>query len=140
MKRAIILLIAVAVAASCCGCKKLLAGRKGPGEPVPEVTVGEGAAVEGSYAGAGTNPDGGTYACDVTIEKRGNVYGVMWYFDGKPGYEGTGILKGDTFVVGYAGPQGYGVVAYTVKADGSLDGTWTGRGATKTGTEKLKRK
>jgi hypothetical protein len=140
MRRVGILVVALAVAASCCGCKKLLAGRKGPSEPVPEVTAGGGAAVAGNYAGAGTNPDGGTYACDVTVAERGNVYRVMWYFDGELGYEGTGILKGNTFVVGYAGPQGYGVVAYTVKADGSLDGTWTGRGATNTGTEKLTRK
>jgi len=140
VKRAIIIGVIVAVAVSCCGCKKLLGGRKGPGESVPEVTVGEGAALAGTYAGAGTNPDGGTYACDVTVAKRGSVYRVMWYFDGKPGYEGTGILKGNTFVVGYAGPQGYGVVAYTVKADGALDGTWTGKGATRVGTEKLKRK
>ena len=140
MKRAIILVIVVAVAASCCGCRKLLAGRKAPGEPGPEVTAGgeaAGAAVEGSYAGAGTNPDGGTYKCDVTVAKRGNVYGVMWYFDGKLGYEGSGILKGNTFVVGYAGPQGYGIVAYTVAADGSLDGTWAGQGGTELGTEKL---
>ncbi len=143
MKRAIIIGVIVAVAVSCCGCKKLLGGRKAPGEPVPEITAGEeagAAAVVGSYTGAGTNPGGGTYSCDVTVAKRGNVYRVMWYFDGKLGYEGTGILKGNTFVVGFANPQGYGVVAYTIGRDGSLDGTWTGAGGTKVGTEKLKRK
>ena len=46
---------------------------------------------------------------------------------------------GKTFAAGFADRQGYGVVAYTVNADGSLDGTRTGKGATKTGTEKLTR-
>jgi hypothetical protein len=141
MRRVIIIGVALAVAASCCGCRKLLGERKGPTAPGPEApAAGAAPGLAGDYAGAGTNPDGSAYACDVKITPRGSVYAVAWYFDGRLGYEGSGILKGDTFVVGYAGPRGYGVVAYAVKADGSLDGTWTGKGATTTGTEKLTRK
>jgi len=78
--------------------------------------------------------------CDVTVSGKGDAYRVMWYLDGRLGYEGAGIAKGNTFVVGYAGPQGYGVAAYTVKADGSLDGTWAGKGSSNLGTGKLIRK
>jgi hypothetical protein len=138
VKRAIFLAVAFAVVASFAGCKKLERLAKSPGEPIPVVGGGGAAgAVEGDYAGFGTNPEGGSYECEVTVTRSGKVYRVMWYFDGKLGYEGTGILKGDTFVVGYAGPQGYGVVAYAVRADGSLEGTWAGKGSSKLGTEKL---
>jgi len=142
MKNALRLTAAAAIFLSLLACKKLEGLRGGPEEPLPAVEAGEagGANVEGKYAGAGTNPEGGTYSCDVAVTGRGSVYSVMWYFDGQPGYEGTGIVKGNTFVVGYAGPQGYGVVAYTVKADGTLDGTWTAAGATRVGTEKLEKK
>ncbi len=132
------------LACSLCACKKLKEMREGPGGPLP---FGEGGTedagvvgVEGSYTGTGTNPDGGSYECDVTVSRNGDAYSVMWYFDGRLGYEGAGILKGSTFVVGYARPQGYGVVAYAVKRDGSLDGTWAGKGSSKVGTEKLKKK
>jgi len=134
----------LALACSFCACKKLKEMREGPGGPLP---FGEGgkepvsaAGVAGKYTGSGTNPEGGSYECDVTVSRKGDAYGVMWYFDGALGYEGTGILKGNTFVVGYAGPQGYGVVAYVVKRDGSLDGTWAGKGSTKVGTENLKKR
>lgn len=50
----------------------------------------------------------------------------------------TAPLPFRSFAVGFASPAGYGVVAYTVGADGSLDGTWTGAGGTKTGAEILK--
>lgn len=131
----------LALACSLCACKKLAEMRKGPGGPLP--FGGEEratAALEGNYTGSGTNPGGGSYECDVTVSREGDAYRVMWYFGGALGYEGTGILKGNTFVVGYAGPQGYGVVAYAVKADGSLDGTWAGKGSSTLGTEKLTRK
>ncbi len=141
MKRAICLAAAFAVVASFAGCKKLERLAKSPGGRGPAAGGGEAAgSVEGEYVGSGTNPGGGSYKCEVTVTRSGKAYRVMWYFDGKPGYEGTGILKGDTFVVGYVGPQGYGVVAYEVKADGSLEGTWAGKGSPKLGTERLERK
>ncbi|NIT37035.1 MAG: hypothetical protein GTN49_11150 [candidate division Zixibacteria bacterium] len=97
--------------------------------------------VVGEYQGSGTNPGGqGSYTCDVAITKSGDVYAVQWFFDGELGYEGVGIVKDDLFCVGYTSSGSYGVVVYEVKADGSLDGTWTGAGATNVGTEKLKRK
>jgi hypothetical protein len=106
----------LALACSLCACKKLKELREGPSGPLP---FGEGetepAGVEGKYTGYGTTPHGASY-------------------------EGAGILKGNTLVVGYAAPQGYGVVVYEVKADGSLDGTWAAKGSSTVGTESLKKK
>jgi hypothetical protein len=129
--------VAVLVAGTFVGCDKL-PGREEP-DAKPPLEHGPAAGIEGMYEGSGTNPDGTAYECDVKIAPKGDAYGVIWYFDGQAGYEGTGILKGKTFVVGFASPDGYGVVAYTVGADGTLDGTWTGAGGTKTGTETLKK-
>ena len=93
--------------------------------------------VAGSYTGSGTNPDGSKYDTEVVITKVGQTYSVMWYFDGKPGYEGVGIMKNGLFCVGYANPNGYGIVVYEVKDDGTLEGIWTGPGAEKLGSETL---
>jgi hypothetical protein len=120
------------------GCDKL-PGREEP-DAEPPLERGPTAGIEGTYEGSGNNPDGTPYECEVEIAKKGDGYQVVWYFDGQAGYEGAGILKGNTFAVGFANPAGYGVVAYTVSADGSLDGTWTGAGGASTGTEKLEKK
>jgi hypothetical protein len=125
--------VAVLVVGLFIGCDKL------PWREKPDTGTAPAGGIEGSYTGSGTNPDGTTYDCNVKIARKGDAYRVTWYFDGQTGYEGTGILKGKTFVVGFANPQGYGVVAYTVGVDGTLDGTWTGAGGTKTGTETLKK-
>ena len=136
------LLCAAAVAALAVmqfvGCDKL-PGREEP-DAKPPLERGPAAGIEGTYEGRGTNPDGSSYDCEVTITKEGDGYQVVWYFEGQAGYEGAGILKGNTFAVGFASPQGYGVVAYTVNRDGSLDGTWTAAGGTATGAEKLEKK
>ncbi len=140
MKTILWLAVIAAVALGPLGCcKKFGGGKKGPTAPL---STREGGVrdIEGSYRGSGTNPGGGSYKCDVDISKAGSVYRVKWYFDGRLGYEGTGVLKRNTFVVGFANDQGYGVVAYTVKGDGTLDGTWTGKGNSRVGTEKLTRK
>jgi len=98
--------------------------------------------VVGSYVGHGTNPSGGSgpYDCDVTITKAGDVYNVQWFFGGQLGYEGVGLMKNGLFCVGYAARDGYGVVVYEVKSDGTLEGIWTTPGFTDLGTETLKRK
>ncbi len=140
MKKLTWLAVAAVVVASVVACSKLTGGKKETPGPAGPVATEAGAAVEGNYTGAGTNPGGGSYKCDVTVAKAGTVYKVTWYFGGKPGYEGMGVVRGNTFVVGFANSSGYGVVAYTVNADGSLDGTWTGKGATKVGMETLKKK
>jgi hypothetical protein len=119
------------------GCDKL-PGREEP-DAKPPLEYGPSIGIEGTYDVSGTNPDGTEYECEVGITKKGESYQVIWYFEGQAGYEGRGILRGNTFVVGFANPASYGVVVYTVNADGSLDGTWAAAGGTKTGTETLKK-
>lgn len=95
----------------------------------------------GSYRGHGINPGrGGSYDCEVAIKQNGEVFAVKWFFDGKLGYEGVGIIKNGLFCVGYAAPNAYGVVVYEIKTDGTLEGVWTAPGFTELGTETLKRK
>ena len=54
---------------------------------------------------------------------------------------GVGIRRGDLFVVGYRDErQKYGVFAYAINADGSLEGTSAYQDVTKTGTETLAKK
>lgn len=129
----------VLIAASL-ACSKFTGKKEGDTStpPPPPVLPSSGeVSVGGNYAGTGTNEDGSSYSCDVVITREGDRYKAVWYFNGKPGYEGVGIKKGQTFVVGFANNQGYGVVAYTVNGDGSLDGLWAAKGAAKTCSERL---
>jgi hypothetical protein len=93
--------VAALAVAQFIGCDKL-PGREEP-ETKPPLERGPAAGIEGTYEGSGTNPDGTPYECEVTITEKGDGYQVIWYFDGQPGYEGAGILKGNTFGVGFAG-------------------------------------
>lgn len=139
----IILIIAALTAVQFAGCARLFNRDKPEDAPVAidtDVPLPAGDII-GTYEGSGENPGGaGSYDCTVEISRAGEGYVVVWLFDGQPGYEGSGILMDSTLVVGFANPNGYGIVAYTVNPDGSLDGTWAGMGDTKTGTEMLRRK
>ena len=137
----IIFLVAALALLQFAGCAKLF-NRDEPKEtPFTMDAPPKTGDITGTYEGSGENPGGaGGYDCTVEISKTGEGYMVVWFFDGQPGYEGSGILKDNTLVVGFANPNGYGIVAYTVNPDGSLDGTWAGAGGTTMGTEMLKRK
>jgi hypothetical protein len=111
--------VAALVFATFIGCEKL------PGREEPDAGPTPACGIEGSYTGRGTNPDGTTYECDVKIARKGDAYSVTWYFDGQAGYEGAGILRGNTLVVGFAA---------TAAAD--VAGTYTG-GGTKPGGTRL---
>ncbi len=137
----VILIIAVLAVVQFAGCAKLLNREKVKETPDTTEFAVPMDGIAGSYEGGGVNPGGtGSYDCTVEITRASEGYTVVWYFDGQPGYEGSGILKDNTLVVGFANAQGYGVVAYTVNPDGSLDGTWTGQGNPETGTETLRKK
>jgi hypothetical protein len=90
--------VVAVVAGTFVGCDKL------PGREKPDTGPTPTGGIEGSYTGRGTNPDGTTYECDVKIARKGDAYSVIWYFDGQAGYEGAGILKGNTFAAGFAAP------------------------------------
>lgn len=105
------------------GCDKL-PGREEP-DAKPPLERGPSVDIEGTYEGRGIDPDGSSYECEVTITQEGEGYQVVRYFGGQPGYEGAGILNGNTFALGFAA---------TAAAD--VAGTYTG-GDTKPGGTSL---
>jgi hypothetical protein len=82
-------------------------------------------------------PNGSTYTGSVAISKIRDVHQLSWKTTGG-NYTGVGIAKGNTLYAGYGINIDYGVVVYDLKADGSLDGTWTtNKSGGMTGTEKV---
>lgn len=95
-------------------------------------------ALTGKYAVKGTNPGGkGNYAGTVTITQKGDLYQLAWSVGAN--YTGVGIKNGNVLSVGWGtgGAAGYGIVAYTIGADGTLTGTWAGAKDATLGTEML---
>ncbi|HVZ00904.1 MAG TPA: hypothetical protein VHA35_15460 [Dongiaceae bacterium] len=86
----------------------------------------------------GVNPNGTVYQGDVTIKKSGAIYLVDWRTP-NPSFIGTGVLLGDTFVVGYAVRHRSGVVAYCIRSGEMLDGVSGEASDSATGTETLRR-
>lgn len=79
-----------------------------------------GVGLEGVYETTGTNPNGSEYRGKLNIERVSDkVYTLIWSNSDR----GTGILAGDTLVVGYG--AGAGVALYVLNADGSAEGFWT---------------
>jgi hypothetical protein len=84
------------------------------------VRNGDGNGIEGNFATSGSNPNGQEYKGQMSIRKIGEkVYSLNW----SNGDRGTGILAGDTLVVGYGANSG--VVVYILQSDGSAEGFWT---------------
>jgi hypothetical protein len=83
------------------------------------------ARIPGDYACQGSNPNGSTYRCNVTITRSGNTYSFRWLIADGTRYSGTGYLRGRTLTVdwGQSAP-----VIYQVGDDGVLRGRWA-RGA-----------
>lgn len=83
------------------------------------------ARIPGDYACSGSNPNGSTYRCNVTISRSGDTYSFRWLIADGTRYSGTGRLRGRTLTVdwGQSAP-----VIYQVGDDGVLRGRWA-RGA-----------
>jgi hypothetical protein len=96
----------------------------GPSNPAHEL--------EGTYAIAGTNPDGSAYAGALTVAPHGDAYHLAW--DAGSAYDGIGLVDGDAMASSY-GPPECGVAAYRIGAGGALVGTWTDFGLDGVGTE-----
>lgn len=96
--------------------------------------------VKGTYIGNGTDADGNAYTCEVEIIPAREVYWVKRRVDDSAPYDGIAIRRDDTFVVGYWDGYRYGVVAYTINPDGSLDGASAQEDRIKTGAERLEKK
>ena len=84
-----------------------------------------GGAVEGTYTYAGTAPDGGSYEGTMTIDASGDLYTVVQEETGTGNqYISVGITLGQSLAMSYGPEETCGVVLYTIRADGSLDGVW----------------
>lgn len=142
-KKVCLILIAAAAAAPLASCRK--APETGPpGATAEAETAAETPTlvdIEGTYVGGGTDAEGQAYNCEVKFIWARQVYWVERYVDRRPMIPGVGIRRGDLFVVGFRDERDkYGVFAYGINADGSLEGTSAYQGVTKTGTEKLTKK
>lgn len=84
------------------------------------------ARIPGDYTCNGSNPNGSSYRCQVTISRNGETYSFRWLIADGTRYSGKGRLRGRTLTVdwGQSAP-----VIYQVGDDGVLRGTWArGRG------------
>lgn len=79
------------------------------------------AGLPGDYSCNGSNPNGSTYRCNVTISRSGDVYSFRWLISDGTRYSGRGRLNGRILTVnwGQSAP-----VIYRVGDDGVLRGTW----------------
>ena len=91
----------------------------------------------GLYDAAGTNFNGSRYSGTVGILPTStSTCRIKWKI-GASEYDGICMRSGDTFVATYRMRNVAGLIAYKIKSDGSLDGTWTIADQKGTGTEKL---
>lgn len=142
-KKVCLVLMVAALAAVIASCRKTSEEVKGPETAAAETSAETAANVilEGMYVGGGADADGNAYKCKVEITPARNVYWVTYSVGDRIPYPGVGLRRGDLFVVGYRDDREvYGVVAYTIKPDGSLEGISADQDSTKTGTETLTRR
>lgn len=83
--------------------------------------------LDGTYDVKGTNPNGGTYQGEVSIEYRAGSYYFRWTIGTGQTLEGRGTLRGNALTVNWG--QQYPVI-YVVGSDGVLHGTWDNGRAT----------
>ncbi len=82
-------------------------------------------------------PGGKSYTGSVTIAPGGEARNVEWKLADGSSYSGTGILDGDTLIVGWGeAGKGAGVVDYKVSGT-TLTGRWGVPGTATLGTETL---
>ncbi len=86
-------------------------------------------ALEGDYNCTGTNPDGSKYRGTATITRiSADRYSLKWSI-GEQTLTGTGALAGNTLTADWGDKW---PVIYTVRVDGTLEGTWSNGRATET--------
>jgi hypothetical protein len=92
----------------------------------------------GKYEVTGTNPGGkSTYTGQVTVERTGDTYRVVWNVGGTR-YVGTGIGNKEFIAVSYRSGDQTGLALYAEDGDG-WGGVWTYAGGKQMGTEKWER-
>jgi len=96
--------------------------------------------IAGKYNVTGTNADGGGYKGSLEVIPHGDVYQFRWSAGSQS--DGVGIINGGVVAVAFASGangKGCGVVDYTIKSDGMLDGKWGYWGKDESGTERASR-
>ena len=79
--------------------------------------------LSGNYIVEGSNPGGaGGYKGTLTIAKAGDAYALTWNAGGTS--KGVGVVIGDSLAVAVG--AGCAVAGYQTRAEGGLDGAWTG--------------
>lgn len=98
--------------------------------------------IVGNYACSGRDLNGGEYNNLLTVSSTGNTYTFQWNDrNGYPIEYGTGVVNSNLqnlVAVVYWSAKNLdqkGILAYELKPDGSLQGTWTARMESKIGTE-----
>ncbi len=99
--------------------------------------------MEGYYSADGheqTATGQKAYSGVCTIRKARDIFVVTWSINGSS-FTGIGLMRGDTFSVGWGMPDGKvsGLNVYKLNSDGTLDGHWaTFPGSGKAHPESLK--
>lgn len=101
------------------------------------VTAEDLASLRGLYNARGTNFNGSPYEGLVGILPTSpSTCRIKWRIGGAE-IDGICMRDGEMLIASYAVSSVRGLVAYRIKADGSLEGTWTVADQTGVGTEKL---
>ncbi|MHC1745273.1 MAG: serine/threonine-protein kinase [Syntrophobacteraceae bacterium] len=82
--------------------------------------------IEGHYIVDGFYPNGGHYRGTAAIGRTADYYAVSWNIANQV-FTGNGILNGTTLLVSWAGAGTSGIVTYTLRPDGVLQGYWADR-------------
>ena len=94
--------------------------------------------ISGDYTVTGKNEGGGgDYVGELKVTKRDQVYQFSWTSGGRT-YDGVGVHSGNSVGVSFtegSDGQGCGVILYTVKPDGNLDGKFGYWGVNEAQTE-----
>jgi len=91
----------------------------------PSTDSGVATDVAGKYAVTGNNEGGGGhYSGNLVVTKHGEVYQFSWTSGGRS-FDGVGVQTGNNVAVAFTNGndgRGCGVVLYSIKSDGGLDG------------------
>ena len=91
----------------------------------------------GTYAVAGTNPNGSPYGGEATITLTSQSTCEIVWTTGPTSSSGICMRNGNAFAAGYSLGDAVGLIIYEVMPDGTMNGLWTVAGQDGVGTEIL---
>jgi uncharacterized protein (TIGR03067 family) len=80
--------------------------------------------LSGTYHSVSVDLDGRRLKYDVTIERVGECYLVLYTVNGQPAYFGTGVRKGNIFALGWVSQQS-GITLYQIEKGNRMVGEFT---------------